>query len=105
MLSEVDESKQNLCFQPEVEYTGAPGRPKICVTKDQLSYLVDNGFKATDMARMLGISDATVHRRLKILTFKFLIHFLLLTIMPWIVLFVASRKNSPIVAIEWFVVA
>ena len=65
LLSEVDESKQNLCFQPEVEYTGAPGRPKICVTKDQLSYLVDNGFKATDMARMLGISDATVHRRLK----------------------------------------
>ena len=65
LLSEVDESKQNLCFQPEVEYTGAPGRPKICVTKDQLSYFVDNGFKATDMARMLGISDATVHRRLK----------------------------------------
>ena len=24
-------------FKPEVEYTGAPGRPKICVTKDQLS--------------------------------------------------------------------
>ena len=41
LLSEVDESKQNLCFQPEVEYTGAQGRPKICVTKDQLSYLAE----------------------------------------------------------------
>ena len=60
LLSEVDESKQ-LFFQPEVEYTGAPGRPTICIIKDQLSYLVDNGFKATDMTRMLGISDATVH--------------------------------------------
>ena len=46
-------------------WTGAPGRPKICVTKDQLSYLADSGFKSTDMARMLDISDATVHRRLK----------------------------------------
>ena len=25
LLSEVDESKQNFSFQPEVEYTGAPG--------------------------------------------------------------------------------
>ena len=32
LLREVDESKQNFSFQPEVEYTGAPGRPKICVT-------------------------------------------------------------------------
>ena len=39
LLSEVDKSKQIFSFQPEVEYTGAPGRPKICVTKDQLSYL------------------------------------------------------------------
>ena len=39
LLSEVDESKQNFSFQPEVEYTGAPGRPTICVTKHQLSYL------------------------------------------------------------------
>ena len=31
----------------------------------KLSYFVDNVFKAADMARMLGISDATAHRRLK----------------------------------------
>ena len=30
-----------------------------------LILIVDSGFKATDMARMLGISDASVHRRLK----------------------------------------
>ena len=35
LLSEVDVSKQNFSFQIEVEYTGAPGRPKFCVTKDQ----------------------------------------------------------------------
>ena len=37
----------------------------ICVTKDELSYLVDNGFKATDMAHILGISDVMAHRWLK----------------------------------------
>lgn len=31
LLSEVDESKQNFSFQPEVEYTSAPGRPKTCI--------------------------------------------------------------------------
>ena len=66
LLTEMDDSEENFSFQPNVEYTGAPGRPKIRVSKEQLSYLADNGsVKATDMARLLGISDATVHRRLK----------------------------------------
>ena len=34
---------------------------EICVTKDQLSYLVDNGVKATDMARILGICALRVN--------------------------------------------
>ena len=65
LLTEMDDSEENFSFQPNVEYTGSPGRPKIRVTKERLSYLADNGFKAMDMARMLGISDATVHRRMK----------------------------------------
>jgi len=35
------------------------------ITKNQLSYLADNGFKAVDMARMFQVSVATIHRRLK----------------------------------------
>ena len=65
LLTEMDDSEENFSFQPNVEYTGAPGRLTIRVSKEQSSYLADNGLKATDMARMLGISDATVHRRLK----------------------------------------
>ena len=61
----MEELAKNLFFQIDVEYTGASGRPKIRVTKEQLSYLVDNGFKGTDMARMLSISQATLHRWLK----------------------------------------
>ena len=46
---------KNGSFQPHVGYTGASGRPKIRVTKEQLTYLVDNGFKGTDMARTLYV--------------------------------------------------
>ena len=28
-----DSQVSNFSFQPQVEYTGAPGKPKICVTK------------------------------------------------------------------------
>ena len=42
LLSEVEESKQNFSFQPEVEYTGAPGMPKICVTNSCYIYFVLN---------------------------------------------------------------
>ena len=51
----MEESEENFSFQPDVEYTGPSGRPTIRVTKEQFSYLVDNGFKGTDMARMLSI--------------------------------------------------
>ena len=46
---------KNGSFQPHVGYTGASGRPKIRVTKEQLTYLADNGFKGTDMARTLYV--------------------------------------------------
>ena len=46
---------KNGSFQPHVGYTGASGRPKIRVIKEQLTYLVDNGFKGTEMARTLYV--------------------------------------------------
>jgi DNA-binding transcriptional MerR regulator len=49
-----------------LEHSGLPGRPKLRITEDQLSYLSDNGFTAVDMARMFGVSQATIHRRLKV---------------------------------------
>lgn len=44
--------------------TGFKGRPKFDIPSEQLQYLVDNGFKATDIAKMLCISEKTVYRRL-----------------------------------------
>ncbi|CAH3153690.1 unnamed protein product [Porites evermanni] len=65
LLTEMEQSAKNFSFQPHVGYTGASGRPKIRVTKEQLTCRVDNGFKGTDMTCMLSISQATLNRRRK----------------------------------------
>lgn len=44
--------------------TGFKGRPKLDIPHELLQYLLDNGFKATDIANMLCISEKTVYRRL-----------------------------------------
>ena len=54
-----------ISFLPAQEDTSLPGRPKFRITESQLSYLIDSGFSGVDMARMLGVSESTVHRRLR----------------------------------------
>ena len=41
------------------------GRPAIDIPGEQLRFLVENGFKITDMAQMFGCSCRTISRRLK----------------------------------------
>ena len=45
--------------------TGLNGRPKSDISCKQLEYFLENGFKATDIAKMLCISVKTVYRRLE----------------------------------------
>lgn len=40
------------------------GRPRLCVSKDQLVFLLEHGFKQCDIANMLGCSPRTVKRRI-----------------------------------------
>ena len=61
----MEESAKNFSFQPDVEYTGASGRPKIRVIKERLTCSLYNGLKGTDMTCMLSISRATLNRRRK----------------------------------------
>lgn len=67
LLEEKEEEARAACmsFQSAREHSGLRGRPKFRITESQLSYLIDNGFKGVDMATMLGVSEATIHRRLK----------------------------------------
>ena len=41
------------------------GRPALDIPGEQLRFLVENGFKITDMAQMFGCSCRTISRRLK----------------------------------------
>ena len=61
MLSIIDKDEDIYCSNSlPVMKTGFKGRPKFDIPPEQLQYLIDIGFKATDIAKMLCISEKTV---------------------------------------------
>lgn len=52
-------------YQARTEISGRKGRTRFIISLEQLQYFVDNGFTATDMSAMLGVSRSTVERRLR----------------------------------------
>ena len=45
--------------------TGSKGRPKIYISRNQLEYFLEKGFKGSDIARILSVSNKTIYRRLQ----------------------------------------
>lgn len=52
-------------FQSDKVFTGDRGRPRYNITRQQLEYFKHYGFNAVEMAAMLGVSEATLRRRLQ----------------------------------------
>ena len=52
-------------FQSDRVFTGDRGRPCYNITRQQLEYSKHYGFNAVEMVAMLGVSEATVRRRLQ----------------------------------------
>ena len=44
---------------------GMKGRPKFDIPVEQLLYLLENGFKVTDIARLMCVIEKTIYRRLQ----------------------------------------
>lgn len=66
MLSIIDKDEDICCSNSlPVMKTGFKGRPKFDIPREQLQHLIDVGFKATDIDKMLCISEKTVYRRLE----------------------------------------
>ena len=66
MLAIIDKGEDICCSSSlPVMTTGFKGRPKFDIPREQLQYSIDIGFKATDIAKMLCISEKTVYRRLE----------------------------------------
>ena len=58
--SEGDVFSQNLLFQAEFTATGERGRPRFTISRDQLTFLLDLGFKSGEIASLLGVSESTI---------------------------------------------
>ena len=62
-LEEAERNWQPVSFV--VRSTGAVGRPRFEISKDQLEYLVEYELKTPDIARAFGVSVSTIKRRLR----------------------------------------
>ena len=51
-------------YRAILQHDGERGRPSFVITKEQLGYLVDQGFKVKEIGTMLGVSGRTVKRRM-----------------------------------------
>lgn len=47
-----------------MQQDGRRGRPSYLISKEQLPYLIEQGFQLQDVATMLGVSCRTVKRRM-----------------------------------------
>ena len=47
---------------PPVVYTGSVGRPKFEITREQINFLVENGFTGPQIASLIVVSLSTVRR-------------------------------------------
>ena len=56
---------REMCFHSEKTHDGNRGRPRYAITAQQLQYFIHFGFKAPEIASMLGVSESTLRRRLK----------------------------------------
>ena len=52
-------------FQSEKVFEGDQGRPQYNISKEQQSYFIVFGFKAVQIATMLGVSESTIQRRFR----------------------------------------
>ena len=52
-------------FQSEKVFEGDQGRPQYNISKEQQSYFIVFGFKAVQIATMLGVSESTIRRRFR----------------------------------------
>jgi predicted ArsR family transcriptional regulator len=70
IMSSVHQQLERINYSPDVQYhapltyTQGRGRPKIDISREQLAFLVDQGFTAGEMSGVLGVGKRTVQRRL-----------------------------------------
>ena len=71
MYQQLDQISERMVESHDVDVQYLPsvihslrGRPKISISQEQLSFLVDQGFTVKEMSSILGVGQHTVERRL-----------------------------------------
>ncbi len=59
------QENSDINYQSSSSHDGNRGRPRYLITRLQLEYFIQFGFKVPEMASMLGVSKSTLQRRLK----------------------------------------
>jgi hypothetical protein len=66
LTAAIDKQEESFTtISPQLIKTGFKGRLKFDIPIEQLVYLLDNGFKVTDIASLLCVSEKTIYRRLQ----------------------------------------
>ena len=66
LIAAMDNQEENFTtISPSVIKTGMKGGPKFDIPVEQLLYLLEKGFKVTNIAGLMCVSEKTIHRRLQ----------------------------------------
>ena len=63
-MSRANEDRPSGYIAPCTQGNWRRGRPAFEISREQLSYFVEQGFKVKDISPMLGVSVRTVERRM-----------------------------------------
>ena len=63
-MNDTDDRRPTMLMRPESYRSGLAGRPKFVIPRTQLLYLIENRFTVGRIAKMLGVSERTVYRRM-----------------------------------------
>ena len=58
-------SAMNNSAFPEKVYTGCRGKPSYDIHEGQLNFLLEQGFKVSEVSSMMGVSKRTLERRMR----------------------------------------
>ncbi|XP_052100190.1 uncharacterized protein LOC127734390 [Mytilus californianus] len=67
-IKELKSASSGTAYKATRTIQGSAGPPSYDITRDQLEFFLELGFKGTDMAKMLQVSRSTVMRRLRFFT-------------------------------------
>ena len=65
-MLDIERTNQDTGYTANATGNGRRGRPSFEISREQLSFFIEQGFKVKDISAMLGVSVRTVERRMSL---------------------------------------